>query len=43
MLIEVSIGEVVDKVSILEIKSEKIKTPINWQILIGNTRFLGKI
>ena len=36
ILVEVSVGELLDKISILEIKKEKIKDPENLSLLIMN-------
>ena len=33
ILVEVSVGELLDKISILEIKSEKIKDPEKFKIM----------
>ena len=39
ILVEVSVGELLDKISILEIKKEKIKTLKNSNLSMMNTKF----
>ena len=39
ILVEVSVGELLDKISILEIKKEKIKDSENSNLSMMNTRF----
>ena len=39
IIVEVSIGELLDKISILEIKQEKIKTQKNLNLFIMNIQF----
>ena len=40
ILVEVSVGELLDKISILEIKQEKIKDPEKLKFINENTQFL---
>ncbi len=42
ILVEVSVGELLDKISILEIKSEKIKDPEKLKFIIDESKILNK-
>ena len=39
ILVEISVGELLDKISILEIKKKKLKTLKNSNLSMMNTRF----
>ena len=42
ILVEVSVGELLDKISILEIKSEKIKDPEKLKFIIDESKILNE-
>jgi len=43
IIVEVSVGELLDKISILEIKKEKIKDAEKLKFIITNTLFLKSV